>query len=464
MTGATFANRVLGGASGLFGLAAVYGTVRHGLGGLALSCLGAALLTGLALRLEESRRIGAALAVLSSFGALWASDGFLASRSTVETRDDRRVEAARAAGVVADPRSMLEVVRDLRRTGVDAWPTVYIGNHWKQRSLFRDTLYPLSSISGVTSVMCGETSYVSYTSDELGFTNPPGQWRMASAELALVGDSYVMGWCVPPDESFASTIRARHPATIVLGHGASGPLTQLAQIREFLPALRPRHVLWFYYEENDLADLTQESGHPILARYLEPAFTQRLAERQSEVDRRLRMLVAERESLAVRRASAEATEPLGGGSVRNTWSILTLAHLRERITGVRSTPPPERPCCNLALLRRIVPAMQAAIAGWGGDLAMVYLPSERHIAGRPTGPGEQAGDSVVATVAALGVPVLDLRSPLSRLGTSRDLYAYEEAHFSVRGHQAVAALVLDFLRGRDSLGSAAVPPTSGMVR
>lgn len=455
MTTGTFANRVLGGASGLLVAAAAYSVARGGLAGVprfALPCLGAALLLGLALRLEEGRRVAAALTVLSTSAALWAGDAFLATRLIPGTREELRVEAARIAGVSADPRSMLEAVRDLRRRGDDAWPTVYIGNHWKGRSAFRDTVYPLASISGVTSVMCAETSYVVYRSDEHGFTNPPGQWRMAQADLALVGDSYVMGWCVPPAESFAAAIRARHPATIVLGHGASGPLTQLAQIREFLSPMRPRHVVWFYYEENDLPDLTAENSHPILARYLEPGFTQGLADRQGEVDQRLRTLAGERERAAEQRAAAEAALAPPSGAIRGAWSVLTLAHLRARIAGMRRPPVLERPCCDLALLRLVVGAVQATVLGWGGDLIMVYLPSERRLAGRPLRPGELAGDSVVAIVDSFGVPVLDLRSKLGRVGSSRDLYAYEEAHFSARGHQAVATLVLDFLAGRDSVG------------
>ena len=239
-------------------------------------------------------------------------------------------------------------------------------------------------------------------------------------------------------------------------------------MREFLPPLRPRRVLWFYYGENDLADLTDEKAHPILARYLEPAFTQRLAERQSEVDRRLRALAVERESwtvadqerAAARRAAAPAAETAHRRVVRVAWSILTLAHLRDQIAEIRRPPPPERPCCDMALLRRVVLAMQATVAGWGGDLTMVYLPSEQLMAGRPTRPGERAGDSVVAIVKSLGVPVLDLRSVLGRFGSSHDLYAYEEAHFSPRGHQAVSTLVLDLLMRRDSLG----PPSADARR
>ena len=447
---------VLGGVSGLFVLAAAYSVVRGGIASLlpfALPCLLAAVMAGLLLRLEESRRVAAAMAVLSAMAALWAGDAFLATRPVLETRDDVRAEAARVAGVSPDPRSMVEVVGALRRTGVDAWPAVYIGNHWQGRSLFRDTLYPLASISGVTSVMCREASYVVYRSDEHGFTNPPGQWRMTQAELALVGDSYVMGWCVRPQDSFAAAIRARHAATIVLGHGASGPLTQLGQMREYLGPLRPRHVLWFYYEENDLPDLTAEQANRLLARYLEPGFTQRLAGRQAEVDQRLRTFSVQAESAASRRASTRAAAAPRGGAGRAAWSILTLGHLRRRLTALRQPPPPLRPCCDLPLLRRVMGAMQATVAGWGGDLAVVYLPSEYRLAGRPMRPGERAGDRVVAIADSLGVAVLDLRPVLGRYGSARDLFVYQDAHFTVRGHRAVATLVLDFLAHRDSLGT-----------
>ena len=65
----------------------------------------------------------------------------------------------------------------------------------------------------------------------------------------------------------------------------NGPLFELAQIKEYLPALKPKIVLWFYYEGNDLSNLKIEKQSALLRRYLEGGFTQNLLDRQADIDR-----------------------------------------------------------------------------------------------------------------------------------------------------------------------------------
>lgn len=399
-------------------------------------------------------RAGLILALVATLGSLWIADaavGFIVPQGK-PTLDETRIRAALRAGATIDRRSPLQAVRDLRARGEDAWPTVYIGNYWIPRAVFRDTIYPLAGISGVVSVMCNEGTHITYTADQHGFNNPPERWSAAHTDLALVGDSYVMGWCVPPAESFAALIRRRVPETIVLGFGASGPLTQLAQMREFLPALRPRRVVWFYYENNDQPDLSREKGNPILQRYLDPGFSQQLAARQSQVDDRLKAFAARRESVVT---AEESRRPAPDGPVKFTKKVIKLWHLRQLLK--RPAPDVWNPeCCDLALYRTVVTRAKALVEGWGGTLSVVYLPSEARMSGYPAY-GDLAGDSVVALLDTLGVPVLDLRTRLLEFGTVRELVTYPGSHYSTRGHAAVATLVL---RQLDSLAphQAAVPP------
>ena len=94
-------------------------------------------------------------------------------------------------------------------------------------------------------------------------------------------------------------------------------------------------------------------------------------------------------------------------------------------------------------------------------MVVVYLPSEADLAGRTGGPGESAGDAVVAALDTLGVPVLDLRGALRAFGRARDLYAFEQSHFNARGHAAVGALVLRYLEENDGARARRQRPESG---
>src|SRR4029079_5951496 len=56
-------------------------------------------------------------------------------------------------------------------------------------------------------------------------------------------------------------------------------------LTEYGSALEPRSVFWLYFDGNDLVDLRdRELTSSFLVQYLNDRFTQRLAERQGEVD------------------------------------------------------------------------------------------------------------------------------------------------------------------------------------
>lgn len=402
----------------------------------------------------ERRQLLGNLALLGgvTLVMLWVLDAAVAFWPKPLDQQQRLERAASAAGVDLDPRTPLEVMRDMRDSGVTVYPSVYMGNHWQQRPQFRDTIMPLGGLSGVTSLMCSEGQYVGYQADERGFTNPPGTWSRGSVEIAAVGDSYTQGWCVPMEQSFVALLRQDHPSLLSLGFGASGPLLQLAQMREYLPPLRPRRVLWFYYERNDLTDLRDELTHPVLRRYLEPGYSQRLASRQDEIDERLKRFVVVEESAAAWRALQPRARR---DPVRTVVKILKLYDLRMLVKRLRAPEPPPD-CCDLASYRTVARLAKDLVESWGGRLTVVYLPSEARLSVRPTmTPAEHSGDSVVAILGELGVPVLDLRRSMEEYGTGRELHVYENSHYNARGHRAVARQVQRYLAADTSRTGAA---------
>src|SRR5208282_1555056 len=127
--------------------------------------------------------------------------------------------------------------------------------------------------------------YSIFRSDEHGFNNPPGVWNAKPSQIVALGDSFTTGACVGPDEGFVSLIQKKYPATLNLGSGGNGPLVELAAMDEYAVALKPKIVLWCFFEGNDLDDLRHESAKPILMRYLQQdGFSQNLVGRQMEID------------------------------------------------------------------------------------------------------------------------------------------------------------------------------------
>ena len=91
----------------------------------------------------------------------------------------------------------------------------------------------------------------------------------------------VHGARVQPGDDIAAQIRdLGHPA-VNLGFSNDGPLLELATLSEYGLRLRPRAVIWVYFEGNDLTDLAEEKTSPLLRAYLHDGYSQHLAERQN---------------------------------------------------------------------------------------------------------------------------------------------------------------------------------------
>lgn len=365
---------------------------------------------------------------------------------------DRRERAERLRGRDADPRTRAQVVHELRAQGLDAWPSLAGGRTigLKLRSTDGPLVHPLGNISSVLTVMCVEDGpWILYRTDEHGFGNPPGQWRLPRAELALIGDSFTQGQCVHVADAYPSLVRARYPATIVTGTPNAGPLSELGMLREFIAPLKPARLLWLYYEGNDLTDLEAEKRTPLLPRYLEPEFTQHLAGRQGAVDSTLKAY-----ALAIDASPQALPEPAFRWSLGVVLDRLTLSSLRQSLRVLRRNPPD--PCCDLAMFTRILERAMADAGAWGGRITFVYLPAWTTLTGRPRmhqAPSNQV-DSVRAIVRRLGLPLLDLRDSLPRYAPGDSLIPFEDGHFTVRGHAIVADILLRYL-------AAAAPAAAG---
>jgi len=189
-----------------------------------------------------------------------------------------------------DFRTYHRVVRDLRLSGDRAYPSLFPRALLSQKS-FTASFLPLGDISASTTIYCNESGdYLIYRSDEYGFHNPAGIWESA-LDIAAVGDSFTQGACVASESNFVSRIRQRYPYTLNLGMGGNGPLLALAGMQEYLADLKPKLVLWFFFEGNDLEDLPDEFKDARLRRYLEDrSFRQNLTARQPDIDESLRQL------------------------------------------------------------------------------------------------------------------------------------------------------------------------------
>ncbi len=364
-----------------------------------------------------------------------------------------RVRIGRTFGVEYDVRSVLEVVAELRKTRRDVQPAVFPVNINVVRdragalhpaiSIGGREVLPLSGIANTLTVLCNEGgTYVTYESDEHGFNNPRGLWTPGAVDIAAVGDSFTHGMCVSHQDNFVGRIRRAYPRTLNLGMAGSGPLLMLAELREYLTALRPQVVLWVFVEGNDepsgndLIDLRAERNSPILMRYFwSDEFRQGLLDRQREIDRALDSYVA--------RVSARGPS-LG-------WQIALLYHLRTAL-GLRGGPPRSDAYSDLELdlFEQIILRAKTTVAAWGGTFYFVYLPDFSRYAGPGSAPPNRDRDRILAFLRTAGVPVIDVHETFRRQADPLDLFPFRiRGHYNGRGHQLVAEAILSALRLRN---------------
>ena len=445
---------------------------RHGLSLHYLVILALAMMLGFSVRLPASFKINIALLGLSTLVSVYGAELLLTYSGSAITSlgahawlmfpqdGNVRVAAERMKTIQEthqefDTRSRLDVVLDMRAHGVKAYPDVFPMVLFKPSSRMEiqsvlvsqgEEFLPVAGMAMTTTVFCNESGeYIVYESDEHGFHNPRGIWVRKPVELLALGDSYTHGVCVPSEKGFVAVIRARRPNTVNLGVNSHGPLTSLATLKEYGPTLKPKLVLWFYYEGNDLRDLDGwEKNSPLLMKYVSSSFSQHLFERQPEIDRVLKEYLDA--------AMAKATAPVA------FESIVKLQHLRQAVQSFYERRPVEQglpaellehlrhrgaPAAaeDLHLFERILAEAQATAGTWNGRLVFVYLPTwERY---RIPELASKDRDRVLGIARRLNLHVVDMHPVFAAHPDPLSLFPFRRyAHYNEAGHRLVGEEVL----------------------
>ena len=441
---------------------------------------GGAVLLFSALRWKPANKVNLAMVFIACFISLYTVELFLRSlvqpRAVWTTQGLSNEEKQRAAvniakqfGVKFDIRDPIEVIADLQKRGVKAVPAIIPRNvlsteEGKEvhepnelplrlerglKSVIRidgKEVIPLSGVARTITVLCNESGgWVTYRSDEHGFNNPEEPWRAAQTDIAALGDSFTEGYCVPPEKSFVGLIRQRYPTTLNLGMAGNGPLYMLASLQEYLPSFKPKVVLWFYFEGNDLPELQIESKSALLNQYMNPGFRQRLAEEQDKLDQALTAYIA-KEAANKTRKRVQTNGP-------SRWltamlDIIKASALRERLGMVYGQTRQEQALISAVRgagmyeFREVLSRANAEVRNWGGTLYFVYLPHWSRYANY-TGIGLEQREQVLNTIRNLGIPIIDMHPAFVAHNDPLALFPFRGlGHYNEEGHRLVAEEIL----------------------
>jgi hypothetical protein len=341
-----------------------------------------------------------------------------------------------------DLRRKWEVVSDFRKSGARAQLSLP-PNHLTKPLIGKnlEPLIPLGGVSNILTVLCNETGqYVNYRSDEKGFNNPLGLFR-GNVDIIALGDSFTQGVCPAPKHHMISLIRKKYPFTINLGMVSNGPLINLAALKEYGPALKPKVVLWFHFPGNDFDDLDHELTSPLKRRYLVDGFSQNLVRRQREVDELLgRFLndgIKKQESRKIPRIKRLVLTT----SQKAKGAILLRSFRQWALWTYFKKPKPS--AGNFVQFRKIMEMAKRIVSAWNGKLVFVYLPQVKieHYGAEIKGQNKRVKDIVKLK----GFDYLDAEAEMAKRGDVRRLFYRPGSHYNDEGNQQIADFVLQHL-------------------
>ena len=95
------------------------------------------------------------------------------------------------------------------------------------------------------------------------------------------------------EDTFAGVFRWHGYSVLNLGRSGSGPLLQLATLREYGGYVKPKSLIWYVFSGNDLRNLRVEKGTKLFAYLEDQNFSQRLLERRFEISSELKKFLNE---------------------------------------------------------------------------------------------------------------------------------------------------------------------------
>ncbi len=353
-------------------------------------------------------------------------------------------KAAKKLGVPFDPRTISEVVEDLRKTGADALPA--LARSWPRASELRKSLpkglFPLSDASNAQIVECNESGqYFVFKTDELGFNNPPGLVASGNVDVAVVGESHALGHCVPYGQGFVDRVRQTIPRTANFALSYTFALSELGSFREYVEPLKPRIVLWVI--STPLAVTSGGEGdNPILRHYLDPYFSQHLTARQAEVD-----AVVRAGSRSVQAAEDHVLQEELARARRERYSQFYALHqVRSRLDLSRAWQQPPPPP-DTTMLERSLRLADATTRSWGGKLVVMVLPTYGEVVGEQKEAIRH--HLVVDVIRKLGVDYIDTAELFLTQPDVRGLFAMRMSnHPNERGHALLGRRVAQELEKR----------------
>ena len=355
-----------------------------------------------------------------------------------------------------DVRSKIEFYEDLKKKNSNVVLNVpIISSNNLYSNYNKDDLVPLSGVSNKLTITCNENGYfATYKSDRHGFNNPDKAWDENNIKFLLIGDSFVQGNCVNADYTIGAKLRKYSKKNVLnLGYNSTGPLEQYATLREYLSKVKPKIIIWFYFEGNDIQNLEQALSVETLKKYLiNKRFTQNLVGKQNKIDNLLNKKL--RTTYEIEKKRKNKIKWMFNEKLTRTEiyiSYLKLSAVRKMTIDAFTY--------QLAIQKKGVPKEFKEIMILSKNLArenntrfyFVYLPEKKRIQKNNSHKNLKKyflKNKIMNTVSALNIDTIDIsKIIISKKIEIDSIYPFTNyGHFNEKGYDLIAKLVLDSIK------------------
>ncbi len=238
-------------------------------------------------------------------------------------------------------------------------------------------LVPLGLSSNHKTKLCNEEGYwAKFVSDKYGFRNQNKTWDVSDLDFLFLGDSFGIGSCVNKQDEMSYLLHKNTKKNVLnLSIQGTGPLKQYAIFLEYGKIFKPKKIIWFFYEGNDLMDLEKELHNSILLKYFDNhRYSQDLKSKQVEID-----------SIFTKVKEIKKNNFNESNEFREFLSkFIKLYEVRTIINNTLNIRllPNKKDKSNSELYsklsknyKNIIKNLNLVSQSWGGDIVFVYLPS-----------------------------------------------------------------------------------------
>lgn len=301
-------------------------------------------------------------------------------------------------------------------------------------------IFPLSSISNSDTIFCNEKKRRFYKSDKFGFNNNNEDWKN-EIDIVLIGDSFVHGSCVKNENNIAGRLKKLTEKKVLnLGFSGSGPLIELAILREYASNIKPKILLWIYYEGNDQND-DNHLRDTFYTNYLKRNFSQNLINRQKEIDEFLINWVTKK---------SDDIKDISLNEDSWIFSRIKLFDLRYSIIKlIRNSPKKSIEYQIHPNFEKIILMAKNEISNWNGDMVFVYLPDwYRYKLNKKKIDNFHKKEEVIKIIKKNNIKIIDIEKEFSSYADPLKFYAFrsKHSHFNETGYNLVSKKISFFLK------------------